>query len=68
MPFLGGSGDLERLELGSTTSELTGVRGMSPVPGGSSDSLAACGIVETRGGQLETSRGDVSSPSAKRLR
>ncbi len=67
-PFLaaGASGELERFELGSTTSELTGIRGMSPVPGGSSDSLTAGGVVECRGGQLSTT-GDVSSP-AKRLR
>ena len=36
--------------------------------GGSADSLAAGGVVETRGGQLDTPRGDVSSPSAKHLR
>lgn len=41
---------------------------MSPVPGGSADSLAAGGVVETRGGQLDNPRGDVSSPSAKHLR
>lgn len=54
-------------EIGSTTSELTGIRGMSPVAGGSSDSRAGGGLVVTRkGGQLPTSS-DASSP-ARRLR
>ncbi len=59
-------GSCELLELGSTTSELTGVRGMSPVAGGSSDSRAGGLAAVRRGGQLPTSS-DASSP-ARRLR